>query len=55
MATKKSGRTRIKALRKIYGPKFARRYRSDMKLSTLLTRTRCKNLPEYLKKHYKKR
>jgi hypothetical protein len=50
MASQPSGRTRVKSLRKKYGPKFAKRYRSDMKLSTLLKRTRSKDLKEYLRK-----
>jgi hypothetical protein len=49
----KSGRTRVGSLRKIYGPGFAKQYRADMHLHTLLKRSRCKSLHEYLKKHHR--
>jgi hypothetical protein len=50
---KKSGRTLIKSLRKTYGEHFAAGYRGDMMLATLLARSQCETLHEYLKKHHK--
>ena len=49
----KSGKTRVGSLRKTYGPSFAKKYRADMHLHTLLKRTRCKSLYDYLKKHHR--
>ena len=49
----KSGKTRVGTLRKTYGPGFAKRYRADMHLHTLLKRTRCKSLHDYLRKHHR--
>ena len=54
MAKNPSGRTTLKTLRKKYGPRFAKRYRSDMKLSTLLERTRNETFQQYMKKHKKR-
>jgi len=49
----KSGKTRVGSLRKTYGPGFAKGRRADMHLHTLLKRTRCKSLHDYLKKHHR--
>jgi len=46
----KNGSTRIGTLRKTYGDDFARGYRSDMKLDTLLDDTGVRSLSEYLKR-----
>ena len=46
--------TTIEMLRRGYGADFARGYRSDMKLKTLLDRAKAKSLEEYLKKRPKK-
>lgn len=40
--------TLVGTLRETYGSEFARGYRSDTKLSTLLARTGSKSLSEYL-------
>jgi hypothetical protein len=47
----KNSNTRIDTLREIYGPDFASDMRGDAHLSTLLERTGCDTLSEYLKKH----
>ena len=39
----KSGKTRVGSLRKTYGPGFAKKYRADMHLHTLLKRSRCES------------
>jgi hypothetical protein len=49
----KSGRTRVGTLRKTYGPSFAKKFRADMHLHTLIKRSRCKSLHDYLKKHHR--
>jgi hypothetical protein len=49
----KSSKTRVGSLRKTYGPGFAKKYRADMHLHTLLKRTRCKSLHDYLRKHHR--
>ena len=49
----KSGKTRIGSLRKTYGPSFAKGFRADMHLHTLLKRKRCKSLHDYLRKHHR--
>lgn len=49
----KSGKTRVGTLRKTYGPGFAKGYRSDMHLHTLLKRKRCESLHDYLRKHHR--
>lgn len=49
----KSGRTRVGTLRKTYGSSFAKGYRADMHLHTLLKRKRCKSLHDYLRKHHR--
>jgi hypothetical protein len=46
----KNGNTRVDTLREIYGDNFAKNYRGDMKLETLLERTSSDSLSDYLKK-----
>lgn len=46
---RKSGNTRVGALRKAYGSGFAKGYRSDVTLSTLLKSTGTTSLSDYLK------
>lgn len=46
----KNGATQIGTLRGIYGENFAPDVRSDMKLDTLLERTRSASLSQYIKK-----
>jgi hypothetical protein len=46
----KNGNTRVYTLRGTYGEDFAQGYRGDMKLETLLDRTRVASLTEYLKR-----
>jgi hypothetical protein len=46
----KNGNTRIDTLRETYGDNFAKDYRGDMKLETLLERTSSDSLSDYLKK-----
>jgi hypothetical protein len=46
----KNGNTRVDTLREIYGDNFAKDYRGDMKLETLLERTSSNSLRDYLKK-----
>jgi hypothetical protein len=46
----KNGATRVGTLRQTYGDNFAPGVRSDMKLDTLLDRTRSKSLSHLLKK-----
>ena len=50
---KKHGNTRVRALRKEYGPGFAKGHRSDMMLKTLLKETGSASLHEYLRHHHK--
>jgi hypothetical protein len=40
-------------LRKTYGEHFAKEFRGDMHLSTLLKRTGSESLHEYLRKHHR--
>ncbi len=47
---RKNGNTRVGSLRETYGENFARDFRGDMKLETLLERTGANSLSEYLKK-----
>lgn len=47
----KNGNTRIDTLRKNYGEDFARGYRGDMKLETLLDNAGARSLSEYLKRN----
>jgi len=46
----KNSNTRIGSLRKTYGRDFARGYRPDMRLSTLLDNNGVRSLSEYLKR-----
>jgi hypothetical protein len=46
----KNGNTRVHTLRETYGENFAKGRRGDMKLETLLERTRSNSLSDYLKK-----
>ncbi len=46
----KNGNTRVDTLRQTYGNNFAKGFRGDMKLETLLERTSSDSLREYLKK-----
>jgi len=46
----KRGDTLVGTLRETYGPDFARGYRSDTRLDTLLERERCATLDQYRKK-----
>jgi hypothetical protein len=50
---KKHGNTKVAALRKEYGPSFAKGHRKDMMLKTLLKNTGCASLHEYLRQHHK--
>jgi hypothetical protein len=50
---KKHGNTKVAALRKEYGPSFAKGRRKDMMLKTLLAETGCESLHEYLRQHHK--
>jgi hypothetical protein len=45
----KNGSTRVDTLRETYGSNFAAGFRGDMKLDTLLDRTRAKSLSDLLK------
>jgi hypothetical protein len=47
---RKNGNTRVDSLRETYGENFAKDFRGDMKLETLLERTGANSLSEYLKK-----
>jgi hypothetical protein len=47
---RKNGNTRVDSLRETYGDTFAKDYRGDMKLETLLERTGADSLSDYLKK-----
>jgi hypothetical protein len=44
----KAGNTLVTTLRETYGSSFARGYRSDTKLSTVLKQTGSRSLSEYL-------
>ena len=46
----KNGNTQVDTLRDTYGENFAKGYRGDMKLETLLDRTSSSSLTDYLKK-----
>jgi hypothetical protein len=46
----KNGNARVDSLRETYGGGFAKDFRGDMKLETLLDRTGAKSLTNYLKK-----
>ncbi len=47
---RKNSITRIDTLRKTYGREFARGYRGDTKLETLLDNSGVRSLSEYLKR-----
>jgi hypothetical protein len=47
---RKNGNTRVDSLRDTYGDHFAKDFRGDMKLETLLQRTRADSLSDYLKR-----
>jgi hypothetical protein len=47
--SQKHGNTRVSTLRDTYGDDFAKGFRSDMRLSTLLERTGAPSLTQYLK------
>jgi hypothetical protein len=46
---RKNGITRVDSLRETYGENFAKDFRGDMKLETLLERTGANSLSDYLK------
>jgi hypothetical protein len=46
----KNANTRIDTLRKIYGQEFARGYRGDIRLDTVLNNSGVRTLSEYLKR-----
>jgi hypothetical protein len=50
---RKHGNTKVAALRKEYGPSFAKGRRKDMMLKTLLAETGSASLHDYLKHHHK--
>ena len=50
---KKHGNTRLAALRKEYGPGFAKGHRKDMMLKTLLKKTGSESLHDYLRHHHR--
>jgi hypothetical protein len=50
---RKHGNTRVAALRKEYGPGFAKGRRKDTMLKTLLAETGSASLHDYLKHHHK--
>jgi hypothetical protein len=50
---RKHGNTKLAALRKEYGPSFAKGRRKDMMLKTLLAETGSASLHDYLKHHHK--
>lgn len=45
----KNGNTRVDTLRDTYGDDFAKQFRGDMHLDTLLERTNSNSLSDYLK------
>jgi len=49
----KNGNTRIDTLREVYGDDFGDNLRGDAHLSTLLDRTGCDSLSEYLRNRNK--
>lgn len=46
----KNGNTRVDTLRETYGENFAKGFRGDRKLETLLERTGSSTLTEYIRK-----
>ena len=50
---RKHGNTKVAALRKEYGPGFAKGRRKDLMLKNLLRETDCESLHQYLRKHHR--
>ena len=50
---RKHGNTKVAALRKEYGPVFAKGRRRDLMLKNLLRETSCSSLHEYLRRHHR--
>jgi hypothetical protein len=50
---RKHGNTKVAALRKEYGPGFAKGRRKDMMLKTLLKETGSNSLHDYLRHHHR--
>jgi hypothetical protein len=50
---RKHGNTKVAALRKEYGPGFAKGRRKDMMLTTLLKETGSNSLHDYLRHHHR--
>lgn len=50
---KKRSDTKVETLREEYGPNFAKDYRSDARLGTVLKKERLETLDQFLKKHSK--
>jgi hypothetical protein len=50
---KKHGNTKVAALRKEYGPGFAKGRRKDLMLKNLLRETGSESLHQYLRKHHR--
>ncbi len=50
---RKHGNTKVAALRKEYGPGFAKGRRKDLMLKNLLKETDCASLHDYLRKHHR--
>lgn len=50
---RKHGNTKVAALRKEYGPGFAKGRRKDLMLKTLLKESGSASLHEYLRQHHK--
>ena len=50
---RKHGNTKVAALRKEYGPGFAKGRRRDLLLKNLLKETGCESLHQYLRQHHR--
>jgi hypothetical protein len=50
---RKHGNTKVAALRKEYGPGFAKGRRKDLMLKNLLRETGSESLHQYLRKHHR--
>jgi hypothetical protein len=50
---RKHGNTKVAALRKEYGPGFAKGRRKDLMLKNLLRETGCESLHQYLRQHHR--
>ena len=50
---RKHGNTKVAALRKEYGPSFAKGRRKDLMLKNLLKEAGCASLHEYLRRRHK--